>query len=355
MSEAAPEVADVLKGGYSSPGENLEDLNKQYAPVSQQKRVPYWIRKGEMFGYIFRGWTMVDYLRNTSTPAPHEKREFKLGRKEGFENIITWGRQGTRKSNLNRQMMYAVLGDWDTVLQYFLMTKQQIYDVYHMTTDEQVKVPYVTLDDITTTIPKQLFFVGMQEFIRFQQFIATIRLRIGIVGSNSPLPQNVISVLKDNISMEIVCFPNTTYMVERYCWFPHEFLPVTAYLRKVMIEYKSWNYLAEPEWVYNKYKEKRWVITEEIVRKLQGDDAEPEYVIPQVDMQEFEKRVRICKVCKCFSSREGTCVCANHLHDAVQISNAKLRDIVDITLKTLQEKATTVSASNPSDAEKVFG
>ena len=97
MSEGAPEAANILQGGYSAPGEKLEDLNKQYAPVSQQKRVPYWIRKGEMFGYIFRGWTMVDYLRNTSTPAPHEKREFKLGRKEGFENIITWGRQGTRK------------------------------------------------------------------------------------------------------------------------------------------------------------------------------------------------------------------------------------------------------------------
>lgn len=344
--------------------ERLVDINQKYGMA--QRRVPYWIEKAEKFGYVFKGWTMMNYLKNTHIPAPGEYEYEKGIPKEGFENIITWGRQGTRKSNLNRQMMFGFLkgGEdegrqsqeiWRNVLDYLLMTKQQIYDIYHMTTDEQIKVPYVTLDDITTTIPKQLFFVGMQEFIRFQQFIATIRMRIGVVGSNSPLPQNVISVLRDNISMEVICFPIGSYMTERYCWFPDEYKPAAAYLKKVLIEYRTWDFLAEPEWVYKEYKKRRWVITEEIVKKLQGDDSEPEYIIPQVDMKEFEKAVRLCTVCKCQSPRQGICVCEKHVHDAVQLSNAKLRDVVARVTATLKDKATTIRADSLKDIQEVFG
>lgn len=496
MSE--PAAIDVERNAFTQaykPAENLEELNKRYG--TSQRHVPYWIEKAEKFGYIFKGWTMIDYMKNTHIPAPHEY-EYSAGLpKQGFENIITWGRQGTRKclvgdtqilcldgykpirklrnaepilsasgvgevlaigttsrpvvevktsmrriysspehrfwtqfgwkmarnlmrgdrilcvdaclpndtspefgqvrrweeiqrvsraseeerlydittstghfiadglvvhnSNLNRQMMYGFLrgddkeADWQDVLNYFLMTKQQIYDIYKMTTDEQVKVPYVTLDDITTTIPKQLFFVGMKEFIRFQQFIATIRMRIGIVGSNSPLPQNVISVLRDNISMEVICFPAGTYMTERYCWFPAEFKPTTAFLKKVLVEYRSWDFLAEPKWVFEAYDKQRWVITEEIVRKLQGDDAEPEFVIPELDHQEYSKAMRLCSICLCQSRRKGVCTCKRHNHDGIQIDDMKLRQIVGRLNKKMQEKASTVRAESLKDVQEVFG
>ena len=340
---------------------DLEGLNKELG--STQRRVPYWIGKAEKFGYVYRGWTMIDYLKNTHVAAPGEYEYEKGIRKEGFENIITWGRQGTRKSNLNRQMMYGFLrgddkeADWKDVLNYFLMTKKQIYDIYHMTTDEGIKVPYVTLDDITTTIPKQLFFVGMEEFIRFQQFIATIRMRIGIVGSNTPLPQNVISVLRDNISMEVVVFPAGSYMTERYCWFPDEYKPATAYLKKVLIEYREWDFLAEPKWVYDEYKQRRWDITEEIVKKLQGDDPEPEFVIPPVEMREYEKAMRFCRQCQCQSSRKDVCICEGqgHRHDGVQLSNDKLREVIKTMLKVQQDKATTIRAESKKDIMEVYG
>jgi hypothetical protein len=258
-------------------------------------------------------------------------------------------------------MMYGFLrgdnqeADWQDVLDYFLMTKEQIYKIYEMTTEEQIKVPYVTLDDITTTIPKQLFFVGMKEFIRFQQFIATIRMRIGIVGSNSPLPQNVISVLRDNISMEVICFPAGTYMTERYCWFPDEFKPATAYLKKVLVEYRSWDFLAEPQWVYEQYQKRRWVITEEIVKMLKGDESEPEMVIPQLNTTEYSKAMRLCAVCQCQSPRKGVCVCEKHKHDGIQIDEMKLREVVKRLTEKMKEKASTVKAESLKDVEEVFG
>lgn len=362
MSEVDEGVEKVDLRSDSTTQDLLEINKKWGTSIGSTRKVPYWIKKGEMFGYIQKGWSMMSYLRNTVIPARHED-EFKQGRyKEGFENVITWGRQGTKKSNLNRQMMFAMLGDWRTVLDYMLMTKEQLYKIYHMTTNEGIRVPYVTIDDITTTIPKQLFFVGMQEFIRFQQFVATIRLRIGVVGSNTPLPENVISVLKDNVSMEVIVFPTTptpSYMTERYCWFPHEFRACASYLRKVMVEYKTWDYRAEPYEIFHEYNERRWKITEEIVKKLQGDDAEPEQIIPQVDMKEFEKAIRICETCKCQSSRPGICVCETfiprHRHAAVQLANEKLRSVVASVLQTLQEKASTVSAQKKKDLIDVYG
>lgn len=498
MSAEVDEGVETVDLKSDSTTQDLLEINKKWGTsIGSTRKVPYWIKKGEMFGYIQKGWSMMSYLRNTVIPARHED-EFKQGRyKEGFENVITWGRQGTKKclvsdslvltpggevkiarlgvgdkvlsadgrtatvlgigvtrrpvvevrsttgsiysspehrfwtptgwrqasnlirgdrirargiledqapqpsqvrrweevrgvsrageeeglydittssghfiadgfvvhnSNLNRQMMYAMLGDWRTVLDYMLMTKEQLYKIYHMTTDEGIRVPYVTIDDITTTIPKQLFFVGMQEFIRFQQFVATIRLRIGVVGSNTPLPENVISVLKDNVSMEVIVFPTTptpSYMTERYCWFPHEFRACASYLRKVMVEYKTWDYRAEPYEIFHEYNERRWKITEEIVKKLQGDDSEPEQIIPQVDMKEFEKAIRICETCKCQSSRAGICVCETfiprHRHAAIQLSNDKLRSVVASVLQTLQEKASTVSAQKKKDLVEVYG
>jgi len=347
--------------------QSLEDINKKYGVNA--RRVPYWIEKAEKFGYVYKGWTMMNYLKNTILPAPSDYGYEANIPRDGFENVITWGRQGTMKSNLNRQMMYGFFRDendtagkarelWNEVLKYTLMTKEQIYQVHHETTDEQVKVRYINLDDITTTIPKQLFFVGMKEFIRFQQFIATIRMRIGVVGSNTPLPENVISVLRDNVSMEVICFPTKpygTYMTERYCWFPDEFKAARAYLKKVLIEYRSWDFLAEPKKVYDAYKERRWIITEEIVKMLQGDDAEPEMVIPPVDMKEYSKAMRFCASCGCQTPRFGTCICQGHAHDSVQVSEDKLRSIVDRMLKVQQDKATTIRAESMKDIKEVFG
>lgn len=369
MSDASP----VNFPGKENPGATaamydeakVQDLKGLAEKYGMDRRAPYYLEKAETFGYCFKGWGMMDYLRNTIIPDPSE-REYELGQpKEGFENVITWGRQGTKKSNLNRQMMFSFFygnGEgvraedvWRTVLDNFLMTKAQVYKMHEKTTTENVKLPYVTLDDITTTIPKQLFFIGQSEFIKFQQFVATIRLRIGIFGSNTPLPQNVISVLRDNVSMEVICFPAGSYMTEKYCWFPDQVRPATAYLQKVLIEYCSWNWTAEPEWVYKEYRRLRWEVTEEIVKKLQGKEEEPYSLLPEVSLDELSKAVRVCDLCGCQAARKGVCVCSRHRHRGVKLSNFELRKILDRVMKVLREKATIVNAESTKDVAEVFG
>jgi hypothetical protein len=281
--------------------QDLYTLNSQYGAYDDETgkfkaiRIAAVIKKAIQFGYIKEGWRVVDYIRHTAVPSPDDPVQ-----RQGFEDVLTWGQPGTGKSNLNLQILYSLFQDWNEVLNHTIMTKDQLYEVYRMTTEEQVRIPVLLMDDITTTIPKQLYFLAMKEFVRLQQFIATIRPRIGTLMSNSPLPQNLISILRDMITIEIIVFPNFSYMVERYCWFPDQKKAATAYLQKVVTEFHSWDMYQIPKDVWNIYNERRWHITEEIVKQLQeknaleGDerDREVKEIIKDLSLGKIIERVR---------------------------------------------------------------
>jgi hypothetical protein len=225
---------------------------------------PYVVRLAMDLGYVIKEWGFVDYLRAAifGNPSDSVKRV-------GFENVVVWGKQGTGKSNLALQLAYAIYQDWDVALKRLILTPQEVVQLYRETRREGKRIPLVVLDDITTIFPKQLWFVNRELFTLLQQFIATVRERFSVIISTTPLIQNLVSSLADNITFEVAVFPAGSYLVERYAWLPEPEKPISS-LHKIVVEYALFNLGDVPSDVWDEYEERRWQITDTIVEKIES-------------------------------------------------------------------------------------
>lgn len=132
-------------------------------------------------------------------------------------------------------------------------------------------IPWVNVDDVTTSIPKHLWFQkgGINKFSKLHQFIAVIRPYIKVLCFSSPFPENLISVLSENLKMEIIVYPNSTYMVERYVRDVDPRNASASILRKIVIEYSAYNLDAIPKDWWDKYEARRFAITQKVARELE--------------------------------------------------------------------------------------
>ncbi|MEN3051962.1 MAG: hypothetical protein ABC596_09160 [Candidatus Methanosuratincola petrocarbonis] len=260
-----PPTRGIMHEPLTSTPEDFITLTQKYGrdptPREELTRI---VRAAHQFGYIKLGWNLYDYLIAAvrgieGDPMP----------KAGFEDVIIWGKQGTGKSNLAMQLMFILYQDWDWVLKRVILTPQEVLSLYKETKAMTGRIPIVELDDITTIFPKQLWFMSKDMYIALQQFIATVRMRFCNILVSTPLPQNVVSSLKENASFEVVVYPATSYMVERYAWLTDLKRPCVATLKKIYTEYSTFDIFNVPGDVWKEYEDKRWEVTEGIVRKME--------------------------------------------------------------------------------------
>ena len=242
--------------------DRLLSANRQLFP--RDRSVPYLLRQAVDFGYVHLEWEYDDYCRAAVFGEPDASIKG-----AGWENTVVWGKQGGGKSNLALQFGYEVYQDWDVVLRRLVLQQMDAVSFYKETRAAGRRMPWIGLDDITTIFPKQLWFLSRKKFILLQQFIATVRMRFSNIVSTTPLPQNLISSLAENVTFEIVVFPSHSYMVERYAWLPSAEKAVVSNLRKILVEYTSFDLAEVPTDVWNQYEEKRWLITDEIVKEME--------------------------------------------------------------------------------------
>ena len=248
--------------------QELVEINRKLSPDKEAKREverwPYAINLAMELGYISSGWGFVDYLRAAIFGDPSD-----AVKKTGFENVVVWGKQGTGKSNLALQFSYAVYGDWDVALKRLILTPKEMVDLYRETRSKGKRIPLVILDDITTIFPKQLWFINRELYTLLQQFVATVRERFSVIVTTTPLVQNLISSLADNITFEVAVFPSSQYLVERYAWLPDPDKPFSV-LRKIVVERAPFQLHDVPSDVWDEYEERRWQITDTIVEKIEA-------------------------------------------------------------------------------------
>ncbi|MCX8203511.1 MAG: hypothetical protein N3H32_04255, partial [Nitrososphaeria archaeon] len=187
--------------------EDFIDLNlKLVQDAWYREALPQIVKAAHQFGYIRYGWNLYDYLIAAVRGDPNSVQP-----KAGFEDVIIWGKQGTGKSNLAMQLMFILYQDWDWVLKRVILRPQEVLELYRETKAMSGRIPIIALDDITTIFPKQLWFVSKDLYIALQQFIATVRMRFCNIMVSTPLPQNVVTTLKENASFEVVVYPTTSF------------------------------------------------------------------------------------------------------------------------------------------------
>jgi len=245
--------------------EEIINLNEELAEDKKYNAfLPQIVKAAHRFGYIRYGWNLYDYLYAAIKGDPNISQS-----KGGWEDVAIWGKQGGGKSNLSMQLMFILYQDWDWVLKRMILTAPEVLNLYHETQQNQGRVPIIALDDITTVFPKQLWFVSKEMFITLQQFIATIRMRFANILSSTPLPQNLISSIKENVTFEVITYPQSSYMVERYAWLTDLQKPCVANLKKIYVEYSSFDIYEVPGDVWKQYEDQRWEVTKTIVSRME--------------------------------------------------------------------------------------
>ena len=252
-----------------SLGELTVETQKEY-PLED---IPKVVRNAIATGYIHEGWSLADYFRSAIRGIEMHGEAGSVVKK-GWECVLTWGPQGSLKSNLDFQLAFDVYKDWDVVMKRTVMTKEEMDTVYEETRAGG-RIPLINLDDVTTTLPKHLWFLDVFHYSNLHSFIAVARPRIGVLITSSPRPQNLITPIADNLTFELACFPNGTHIAERYCWFPDPQRAANSILRKVMFPVEITDPTKVPSDFWAQYEERRWRVSDYIMeQKKKFEDKE---------------------------------------------------------------------------------
>ena len=241
-------------------------LNKLYNLMDEREAemLPRIVELAEQLGYIVPGWSLIDYLIAAVKGYPDDPIK-----KAGFENVVIWGKQGSYKSNLAMQLSFEIYQDWDWVLRRLLLQPQDAIKIYKETRETGKRIPLIILDDITTIFPKQLWFINKELFTLLQQFIATIRMRFSNIISTTPIIDNIVSALAENITFEALNTPKMVCIVERYMWMLDRYYAAKSRFKKVVVECFKFNPKRVPSDVWKEYEDRRWAVTDEIVSKIE--------------------------------------------------------------------------------------
>ncbi len=263
-----------------------------YEDPRELNALPSAVRQAVQFGFVTLGFDYIDYLREAVrgkpiTPDPDGPR------KKGFVETLYWQEQGTGKSSLSWQHQYMLeAGDpeargpdfdedkvWEYTLKRKIMEEEALHDLY-----KEISVlgpfnpiPHVDVDDVTTSIPKHLWFTkgGIKKFSNLHQFIAVIRPYVKVLSFSSPFPENLVSLLTENLKMEIIVYPNNTYMVERYVRLANSKRSASSILKKIVVEYSTFKLNAIPSEWWARYEEKRFAITQKVAKELEQSEKRP--------------------------------------------------------------------------------
>lgn len=219
-------------------------------------------------GYIIPEWGLADYVRATVKGDPNDAFAKKGLKKLGYQNINTWGVQGATKSNFDWQLLNVLYQDWETSFSRIVVNLDDLIRCYNLVRGLHLRLPGLVIDDFTTLVPKQLWFVDKDLHILLQQFLAVMRTKIGTVITNCPNIEFTWESLGEVVTIEVIVYPNGWYKAERYCWDVDPEHPLKARFSKVVIEYAKYNPLAIPLNWWKQYQEKREGMADTVFGRL---------------------------------------------------------------------------------------
>lgn len=240
-----------------------------HAEYETKFRVPWKeVQRAIDQGYIVPGWSLADYIHASVKGNPNDVFAKHGIVKLGYENVNIWGMQGATKSNVMWQLLNILYQDWQTSFDRMVVTLPDLMENYNLVRGVNRRLPGVGIDDFTSLVPKQLWFVDKDLHILLQQFLAVLRTKIGTIATTTPNIEFTWESLGEVVTIELIVYPNQTYKAERYCWDVDAEHPLKARFNKIVIENAQYDPLAIPIDWWRKYQAKREGMADDVFTKL---------------------------------------------------------------------------------------
>lgn len=205
-------------------------------------------------GYVMLGWKTADYLKSA------------IG--GGFECLLIWGKPGSGKSNFARQLLYQIYEDWDRVLSCTVTGIPEFIEVAQKRENKE-DLPAIVIDDISRTLPRQLWQINRELYISMDRALQVIRSIFNVVIVTVPSLEYVPTSILNIATMETHVTPKHQFFTER--WLPRikfELGGQFIHRSKVLVDTGVFDLFQEPIGVFLKYNEKRRQMAEDAIKAL---------------------------------------------------------------------------------------
>lgn len=199
--------------------------------ISQQlhkAKVAKLFRAAEKYGIIKRGWSCVDYMRDAV-------KNF------GWESTCISGPKGTAKSNLMLQHGFALYGKMDLVRKYTVTKRKQLLDHMEYAIDNELRIPWLGVDDIAALFPKSLYFTHRKLYSKLQASWETVRTVMNCFEFSCTLKRKVAGFILEDITGDIKCYNRigeikSHYDYRRWLWLRNLKDPTTDIAKLISVE-----------------------------------------------------------------------------------------------------------------------
>ncbi len=207
-------------------------------------------------GYIKSGWGLADYLRSAIAG-------------QGFECVVVWGKPGTGKSNLARQLLYKLYGDWEKVLRYTITGIDEMLSVVDEWRTSASRPPAIILDDISRVLSRQLWQENWRLYVAFSKALQVIRSLFNVIIVTVPDVRFVPEPILNMQTFEVHVTPNKRYFAYRLSKVPDLSKPKGGYTQKYLVEVGQFRLDDEPYSVYERYSDRRTRMAFDAMKEVQ--------------------------------------------------------------------------------------
>jgi len=191
----------------------------QSSMQDRQDRVAHELRKGkvarlfalaEKYGVIKRGWSCIDYMRDSV-------------KNYGWESTCISGPKGTAKSNLMLQHGKAIYGDMQKTKKFTVTKRKELLDHMEYAIDNELRIAWIGVDDIAALFPKSLYFTHRKLYSKLQATWETVRTVMNNFEFSCTLKNKVASFILQDITGDIKCYNRkgeikSHYDYQRWLW-----------------------------------------------------------------------------------------------------------------------------------------
>jgi len=203
-------------------------------------------------GFFEPGWKLEDYIR-------YAVKKYK------WECIPIWGIKGSYKSNRGLYYLYTAYQDWDTVLEYTIMTPEEFVKVLNM----PGRIPACFWDDIGAWFDSLLYFENRGLYMQIRRNWKLMRTKLNVFLCSIPRKDELPPFILDDMTSEVFCSPRMRLCYDRWAWEKNPKKPTKIQKRALSIHsWRPFDITEVPEEVFRKYFKRRIELADTGRKKL---------------------------------------------------------------------------------------